>query len=100
MALYNEAFTSRAKTIMRCSFCLFDTHISVECPYAPVEVKTPEARLSPQGKMGRPPIWQSTKGPAGPQVAICASGAGAPTLLLSVAISGAVGAGLVHLRCR
>ena len=70
MALYDEAFTSKAKTIMWCSFCLSDTHILVECPYAPVEVKTPEARLSPQGKMGHPPIWQSTQGPAGPQVAI------------------------------
>ena len=68
-ALYNEAFTVRAKTIMRCSFCLSDNHISVECPYAPVEVKTPEAMLSLEEKMGRPPIQQSTQGPADPLVA-------------------------------
>ena len=27
-ALYNEAFTGRARTITRCSFCLSDTHSS------------------------------------------------------------------------
>ena len=71
MALYNEAFTGRVRTIVRCSFCLSAAHISVECPYAPVEVKTPEARLSPEGKMSCPPIRQSTQGPRVATVKIC-----------------------------
>ena len=53
-ALYNEAFTGRARTITRCSFCLSDTHSSVEIPYAPAEVKTPEARAVIGGKNGLP----------------------------------------------
>ena len=71
MALYHEAFTGRVRTIVRYSFCLSDTQISVECPYAPVEVKTPEARLSPEGKMSCPPIRQSTQGPRVATVKIC-----------------------------
>ena len=67
-ALYSEAF------IMRCSFCLSDTHISVECPYAPVEVKTPEARSPSEEKMGRPPIRKSTQGPAGHMFAVWSRG--------------------------
>ena len=67
-ALYNEAFTGRARTITRCSFCLSDTHSSMECPYAPAEVKSPEARLSSEGRTGRLPVRQSAQGPAGPRV--------------------------------
>ncbi len=38
-ALYNEAFTGRAKTIPRCRCCLADSHESRECAFAPEERK-------------------------------------------------------------
>ena len=34
-ALYNEAFTGRAKAIPRCRHCLAETHHSEECAFAP-----------------------------------------------------------------
>ena len=40
----------------------------VECPYAPAEVKAPQARLSSEGRTGRLPVRQSAQGPAGPRV--------------------------------
>ena len=49
-ALYNETFTGRARTITRCSFCLSNTHSSVECQYATAEVKAPETRLPSEGR--------------------------------------------------
>ena len=33
---FNDAFVGRAKTVLRCSFCLSDTHVSDDCPDAPV----------------------------------------------------------------
>ena len=38
-ALYNEAFTGRAKAIPRCQFCLSDTHQSRDCMFAPEDQK-------------------------------------------------------------
>ena len=43
-ALYNEAFTGRARAIARCCYCLTDTHSSPECPYAPADSRPPETR--------------------------------------------------------
>ncbi len=36
-ALYNEAFTGRAKLIRRCIYCLADSHESKDCAFAPEE---------------------------------------------------------------
>ena len=36
-ALYNEAFTGRARLIPRCRFCLADSHNSRECTFGPEE---------------------------------------------------------------
>ena len=33
--LYNEAFTGRARSIARCSFCLQDDHTANHCPHNP-----------------------------------------------------------------
>ena len=33
--LYNEAFTGRARSIARCSFCLQDDHVAAYCPHNP-----------------------------------------------------------------
>ena len=44
-ALYNEAFTGRARLIPRCRFCLADTHDSRECTFAPEE-RQPSIRAS------------------------------------------------------
>ncbi len=43
-ALYNEAFTGRAKIIPRCRYCLDDTHESKECASAPDELKSGDQR--------------------------------------------------------
>ena len=40
-ALYNEAFTGRARLILRCRFCLADTHDTKECTFAPEERQSP-----------------------------------------------------------
>ena len=65
-ALYNEAFTGRAKVLARCSYCLADTHTSQECPYFPPEVKPLEAKSWTEVRASRPLTWQ---GPAGPRAA-------------------------------
>ena len=36
-ALYNEAFTGRARIMPRCRYCLSETHQSTDCAYAPSE---------------------------------------------------------------
>ena len=36
-ALYNAAFTGRAKVLPRCRYCLAETHTSIECQFAPSE---------------------------------------------------------------
>ena len=35
LTLYNETFTSRIKSVIRCFHCLSDLHSSQECPYIP-----------------------------------------------------------------
>ena len=73
-ALYNEAFTGRARAIARCSYCLSDTHAAHECPYAPQEVKPVEAKSWAEARTGRPSQRQSVQGQAGPRaptVEIC-----------------------------
>ena len=42
-ALYNEAFTGRARLISRCRFCLADSHDSRECSFG-LEERSPPAR--------------------------------------------------------
>ncbi len=53
-ALYNEAFTGRAKLIPRCRYCLDDTHSSKECAVAP-EDERPSGRpaLAPRGRQAQ-----------------------------------------------
>ena len=54
-ALYNEAFTGRARAIPRCRFCLADSHESRDCSFAPEE-RLSTTRPTPQppfrGRMG------------------------------------------------
>ena len=52
-ALYNEAFTGRARAIPRCHFCLSDNHTGIDCP----------DRMQ-QGL--NPPGWGSGKAPRWP----------------------------------
>lgn len=35
LRVYNEAFTSRTHSIVRCSFCLQDNHVAMYCPKNP-----------------------------------------------------------------
>ena len=51
-ALYNVAFTGRAKAIPRCRFCLADSHQSQECIFAPEETKLQ--------CMGQQPPWRGS----------------------------------------
>ena len=46
-ALYNEAFTGRARAIPRCHFCLADSHESKDCSFAPEE-RPPTTRMASQ----------------------------------------------------
>ena len=53
-ALYNEAFTGRARAIPRCQFCLSDNHTGFDCP------DTTQLGLNPPGwGPGRAPRWPS-----------------------------------------
>ena len=45
-ALYNEAFTGRAKPLQRCSFCMSEHHSSADCQDAP-DLPTLRKRLAP-----------------------------------------------------
>ena len=36
-ALYNEAFTGRAKLLPRCTYCLAETHEGKDCQFAPLD---------------------------------------------------------------
>ena len=107
-ALYNKAFTRRARTITRCSICLSDTHSLVEChmyqqrrrwwrlgchlrkEWAAFQFGSlPRAQLPPW--VGMVEIWRLFNNPVGNQCRFhlcrythfCIS-AGAPVLLLSV----------------
>ena len=48
-ALYNEAFTGRAKLIPRCRYCLADSHESRECSFAPDD-QEPSGRQAPSSR--------------------------------------------------
>ena len=49
LALYNEAFTGRARVIPRCQFCLSDSHSSHDCIFGPEDFRHYQNRqLSPR----------------------------------------------------
>ena len=58
-ALYNEAFTGRAKAIARCRFCLVDSRQSQECIFAPEETSRSARGSSPPG--GEVPRYQLSR---------------------------------------
>ena len=54
-ALYNEAFTGRARTIPRCSHCLSENHSVADCPDLPLGPLP-----TPQQTSVRPAKWLSS----------------------------------------
>ena len=46
-ALYNEAFTGRARVIPRCQFCLSDSHSSHDCTFGPDDSRHYQNRQPP-----------------------------------------------------
>ena len=59
-ALYNEAFTGRARSILRCQVCLRDNHTEPECPDRPLLTAGPSyggpgssARWTPPAYVGQ-----------------------------------------------
>ena len=59
LALYNEAFTGRAKIIPRCRYCLADSYDTKECCFAPEEGHLSGARAV-QPAMSRDPHYQGS----------------------------------------
>ena len=57
--LYNEAFTGRAKIILRCRYCLVDSHDTKECCFAPEEGHSSVARTVLPA-MSRDPHYQGS----------------------------------------
>lgn len=57
-ALYNEAFTGRARTIPRCGHCLSENHALADCPDVPrgtaPQVNVPPSALPPNTGTPRP----------------------------------------------
>ena len=47
LALYNEAFTGRARVIPRCQFCLSDSHSSHDCTFGPEDFRHYQNRQPP-----------------------------------------------------
>lgn len=71
-ALYNEAFTGRARSIPRCWYCLADTHSSRECAHAPVEGGTPNGPYyTAEPRYGRPLTRQTALFNRGSNADIC-----------------------------
>jgi len=50
-ALYNEAFTGRARVIPRCQFCLSDSHLSHDCIFGPDDFRHSQNR-QPSSRRG------------------------------------------------
>ena len=72
-ALFSEAFAGRAKAIPRCRYCLADTHVSHDCPHAPVEGQG--SGYTAESRLGRPAVCLAgqtpSNRPAGSSVEIC-----------------------------
>ena len=64
-ALYNEAFTGRARLIPRCRFCLADTHDTKECTFAPEERQSPVRAFSSPREQRSVQICQLFNKPSG-----------------------------------
>ena len=69
-ALYNEAFTGRAKTMARCRYCLADTHSSTDCPNAPAGAVPSTETANPDARSGRRGLGQQSRERTG-SVDIC-----------------------------
>ena len=56
-ALYNEAFTGRARSVPRCQFCLSLNHTDMECPTSPPPpwIQPPVGAQPPRRSMGVAP---------------------------------------------
>ena len=80
-ALYNEAFTGRARIMPRCRYCLSETHQSTDCAYAPSEEtphthqpKIPRTTLPPSSfsrtpriARGQVEVWSCVASITGPR---------------------------------